>query len=448
MVPAGRRLSRVDSKTLRASFTGNNMEPEMEAVMRNMERKDGKIKYNRRMRYALMGGLGVMMIMVGAMFAVTFSANEATKESHVTGGALLGLDGESVKTSGVKSYGNILGFPCLPMSILETMDEVTMEVMVPKSHSSDGIMEVVMKVGVVERFAADKMVVVQSPSDNQNLMVKDGRATYTDEDICKDKCTVVVSVDVATGRRLTAHTGGVDRSLTAEKPKLATFATFNMLAKVFKQACGAFKTVSAVCDAIATKGPEVAKICRDLSEVNLDDSVGCGEGKSFTVGEILKAEDPKAAYDAIMVRCKDADDKSDGKRQLKGGRRLVANYGWCSMAISFLASKAGIGSGKDSANYCDAKTSGSGWGMGTATSNCCIQHDKCLTCDRADRACYGSSSSGGACDSALSRCAWRVKCSYRCGWRNYGWCYSGTCGAMSTLISGVMAAKPNSGHTC
>ena len=424
-----------------------------------MERKDGKIKYNRRMRYALMGGLGVMMIMVGAMFAVTFSANEATKESHVAGGALVGLDGESVNTSGVKSYGNILGFPCLPMSILETMDEVTMEVMVPKSHSSDGIMEVVMKVGVVERFTADKMVVVQSPSDNQNLMVKDGRATYTDEDICKNKCTVVVSVDVATGRRLAVHNGGVDRSLTAEKPKLATFATFNMLAKVFKQACGAFKTVSAVCDAIATKGPEVAKICRDLSEVNLDDSVGCGEGKSFTVGEILKAEDPKAAYDAIMVRCKDADDKSDGKRQLKGGRRLAVNYGWCSMAIGFLASRAGIGNAQDSANYCGAQTSANRGGSqrshgAAATSNCCIQHDKCLTCkatgngDGSAGNCAASTSSGGACDAKLSSCAWGVSCSYRCGWRNYGWCYSGTCGAMSSLISGVMATKPNKAHSC
>ena len=45
MVPAGRRLSRVDSKTLRASFKGESSD-EMEAVMRNLARKDDKIKYN------------------------------------------------------------------------------------------------------------------------------------------------------------------------------------------------------------------------------------------------------------------------------------------------------------------------------------------------------------------------------------------------------------------
>ena len=381
-----------------ASFTGNHISgEEANAVMRNMERKDGKIKYNHRMGYALMGGLGAMMIMVGAMFAVTFYANEATKESHVAGGALVGLDGESAKTSSVKSYGNILGFPCLPMDILETMDEVTMEVMVPKEQSSDGIMEIVMKVGVIKRFVKDKRVGAKSPSGQESLMVADGRATYTDDDVCKDGCTVLVSIDVATGRRLSFHNGAVDRSLTAEKPKLAAFATFNMLAKVFKQGCGAAKTIGAVCDAISNKEGLIESFCgsKAIKDIQVEQSIECGGGGTFTFLEIMDAPDARAAYDAISKRCGSAGPDPTGARPLKGGRGLKTNYGWCSMDLGFLMSKVGLRKIDDSADYCNAGHKEDDDGKGTGISGCCTNHDKCLTCDSAGRTCKGMNGAGG-----------------------------------------------------
>merc|ERR1712072_284593 len=102
------------------------------------------------------------------------------------------------------------------------------------------------------------------------LNVRNGMATYTDREVCKEGCEVIVTIDAATGRRLTQHTAPVDRSLAAEPPKtLATFATFNMFAKVYKQACGAFKTVGTMCAAMNIdvspqnrESPELAVLCK------------------------------------------------------------------------------------------------------------------------------------------------------------------------------------------
>jgi len=126
MVPAGRRLSRVDSKTLRESFTGQD-NAEMEAVMRNLARKDDKIKYNRRMRVVLAAAVGVMVIMVGAMFAVTLSANEATKESHVKNNALVGLNGLPVKTETYQSYAKLFDLPKFDIATLAQVKHLTVQ---------------------------------------------------------------------------------------------------------------------------------------------------------------------------------------------------------------------------------------------------------------------------------------------------------------------------------
>lgn len=126
MVPAGRRLSRVDSKTLRESFTGQD-NAEMEAVMRNLARKDDKIKYNRRMRVVLAAAVGVMVIMVGAMFAVTLSANEATKESHVSrSNAMVGLDGKAITTAKDTAYVKLAELSRASLEYLSNLEDITL----------------------------------------------------------------------------------------------------------------------------------------------------------------------------------------------------------------------------------------------------------------------------------------------------------------------------------
>ena len=125
-VPAGRRLSRVDSKTLRASFKGESND-EMEAVMRNLARKDDKIKYNRRMRMVLAGSVAVMVIMVGAMLGVTMGANEATKESHISrANTMVGLDGNPVTTAKDTSYVKLSELSRASLEYLSNLEDITL----------------------------------------------------------------------------------------------------------------------------------------------------------------------------------------------------------------------------------------------------------------------------------------------------------------------------------
>ena len=101
------------------------------------------------------------------------------------------------------------------------------------------------------------------------------------------------------------------------------------------------------------------------------------------------------------------------------------------MDLAFLAAQAGIGSALDTANYCNASHIEAEWGRGTAISSCCIAHDKCLTCDSADRTCKGKDgtggmhklghSNGGGCDKTLGSCAWNTSCCRRCD-RGIGLC--------------------------
>ena len=182
---------------------------------------------------------------------------------------------------------------------------------------------------------------------------------------------------------------------------------------------------------------------------------------SFTMREVLGSDDLEQTYTAVVDRC-----------QGTTGRRQMAwlpheNYGWCSTAAGFVVSTAtGLGEVPDTAHYCDASDSEAPDGRGSATSMCCVEHDKCLTCDVGDRpGCTGSSKNGGQCDTELAQCAWGVSCrsplfhywtcspwswfSGRSCQRHTVWKYDFDCLAVSTLISTSMAGiKPNNGHNC
>ena len=172
---------------------------ELQAVVRNINRKEGKLKRSKQFKWALVAALATMAIVMACTFAVTFAAVETTKESHVgKNGELVSLTGEAVKVDNVKSFGNILGFPCLPRHVLETVDEVSLQVFVDKRFSSDGIVNVVMKVGTMNQFVTDKKVHLMSPSGKEELVVEHGRALYSDQHICAESCLVVVAIDVST----------------------------------------------------------------------------------------------------------------------------------------------------------------------------------------------------------------------------------------------------------
>mmetsp|Transcript_17209 Transcript_17209/g.40379 ORF Transcript_17209/g.40379 Transcript_17209/m.40379 type:complete len:302 (+) Transcript_17209:43-948(+) len=153
-----------------------------------------------------------------------------------------------------------------------------------------------------------------------------------------------------------------------------------LLADTYKS--GNYSTVSELCEAHnAEEGSEIDYLCKIMQEeddeVKLDEVIGCGDGSSddmsFTMEEILGADDVQAAFDAVMDRCSGGGD---------GGRKLLtADYGWCS---TNLWDNKVNGEG-DSANYCNPLQSCSGRsGCGNTDRevqlrHCCEGHDACLT---------------------------------------------------------------------
>eukprot|EP00947_MAST-08B_sp_MAST-8B-sp1_P000544 g544.t1 len=130
VMPSGRRLSRVDSRTLRESFRKNTKavsKKEVEQILRNLDRKDNKIRYNRRLRMVLVAALGLLAVLVGAMFVVTFAANEASKESHVVkGNNLVGLDKKPVRVQELLSYSKLFDLPNFDIATLSQVKELTL----------------------------------------------------------------------------------------------------------------------------------------------------------------------------------------------------------------------------------------------------------------------------------------------------------------------------------
>ena len=103
--------------------------------------------------------------------------------------------------------------------------------------------------------------------------------------------------------------------------------------------------------------------------------------------EVLVTADTEQAYNAVVDRCQ----PTTARRQM--GLDPFENYGWCSTALGFVAARASsgvIGQQKDSAHYCDPSSSEASQGQGSQLSSCCVEHDKCLTCDPGSRGCTGS----------------------------------------------------------
>ena len=238
-------------------------------------------------------------------------------------------------------------------------------------------------------------------------------------------------------------------------------------------------------------GGATAKICSDLSGVGLDELIYCGQEEeallqlndaekeaaplqpsnetepSFTMREIMGSSDTEQAFNAVRDRCMGT---SATRRQMAAW----TNYGWCSLNPAFLLGKLPlVPSVKDTANYCDATTSEASWGRNTGASKCCREHDKCLTCEAADRTCSGSTYDGSFCDLQLAKCvSYGVHCCalrWRFGWKppvlrcnrwgcsysrpTWGWSVAWGCDlsciVVSVAITGIMGTGlPNLLHTC
>jgi hypothetical protein len=177
------RVSRVNSEFLRNSISQHMCQDgsvnlptgEVDAIIRNLSRKEKKIS-------KLWWALGFAAIFSVALFALTFAsaltANEKSKESHVSDHNIQGLDGQTVGTNDAASYVPLSRMPEMPMSYIEKLDRVTfmhngeLRVdLVESAEFSEGRLALYVR-GGAERITV-KCGVVRLYSENGGLEVGD-----------------------------------------------------------------------------------------------------------------------------------------------------------------------------------------------------------------------------------------------------------------------------------
>ena len=335
-----------------------------------------------------------------------------------------------------------------------------------------------------DSFGMEQVFLSRDPDVSYDVSCETTKAACTTN---PSFCDVVLSAATPSTRRALSFEEAFDGDQKVSRRRLTTtkLTSAEILGEVYQNSTNltnstsgdSLNTVDGPCALVPNSSQGgVAKLCKDLLGVGLDDSIYCGQEvlqetekaplgsaspePSFTMREVLASADTEQTYNAVVDRCQ----PTTARRQMWN---LRENYGWCSIAAGFVAARAssGVIGHEDSANYCDASTSEASQGKGSQTSGCCVEHDKCLTCERRDRSCTGSSSTGGNCDRELSTCAWAVSCStqttysvWSWSWRR-GWYqvtrtirgYDFTCAAVSTVIASAMGNPvrlPNGGKTC
>jgi hypothetical protein len=209
-------------------------------------------------------------------------------------------------------------------------------------------------------------------------------------------------------------------------------------------------TIDEICaEANLPEYSKVAKLCKELGskglDIGMDDTVALSngapnklvrdKGSSFSMREILEAEDAEAAYNEIVAQ---------DMKQIE--RKLVVDYGWCSSNAGFVT-----GISDDSSNYCDPSQSCDSFvGCGSSLSSCCITHDRCLQGPGSGSTsrCTEVNCKGSTCDARLSSCAWNVSCCSFSFWS--GFTCDATCVTASTTISAAFGTgsslSPQSGY--
>jgi len=99
---------------------------EVKAIMTDLSEMT---KNARRSKLLALGIFVVCLVCCGLMFGVTLSANEASKENHVSSdGTLVGLNGEAVGVTQVMSQASLYDMVGFGLSVLGSLDHVELVV--------------------------------------------------------------------------------------------------------------------------------------------------------------------------------------------------------------------------------------------------------------------------------------------------------------------------------
>jgi len=153
--------------------------PEVKAIIVDLEHQKQKSKNLAR---ALVGVVAVFVFFCGVLLCLVFAANEASKESHVEGGAMTTLDGHAVITADPESFQDMRGFLYLNWDQLNELRYVDFST----DCESDILTENFMRVDKIERTGSSSMKVY---GDGYYVHITPNEMSVTSSSETKEICT-------------------------------------------------------------------------------------------------------------------------------------------------------------------------------------------------------------------------------------------------------------------
>lgn len=131
---------------------GNFTISEVKAIISDLAYQKQKSKNLLR---ALVGVVAMFVFFSGILLCLVFAANEASKESHINGGAMTSLDGNVVITADPESFEDMRAFLYLNWDQLNKLQHVDFST----ECESDTLTENFMRVTKIERTGSSSMKV-------------------------------------------------------------------------------------------------------------------------------------------------------------------------------------------------------------------------------------------------------------------------------------------------
>ena len=220
-----------------------------------------------------------------------------------------------------------------------------------------------------DSFGMEQVFLSRDPDVSYDVSCETTKAACTTN---PSFCDVVLSAATPSTRRALSFEEAFDGDQKVSRRRLTTtkLTSAEILGEVYQNSTNltnstsgdSLNTVDDLCALVPNSSQGgVAKLCKDLLGVGLDDSIYCGQEvlqeteeaplgsaspePSFTMREVLSSADTEQTYNAVVDRCQ----PTTARRQMWN---LRENYGWCSTALGFVAAtvSSGVIGNTDSAN--------------------------------------------------------------------------------------------------
>jgi len=139
----------------------------------------------------------IVLALLGALLGISMLANEATKEAHVSGAAMISLTGEAVQVDAVESNADLFDLPGVSTESLAKMKDLVFYVDLSANADVGGWAEATYKVGGVYKPSNDvamftmtsgERLILRRPQKSGEIRI-DG-ITYPIADKCSGTCSI------------------------------------------------------------------------------------------------------------------------------------------------------------------------------------------------------------------------------------------------------------------